>query len=102
MKTWKVSLIGSLVICTVILLAFSFRKVNSPTKKKIAFVPPKGCVFRTVMGEESSDSSFIYKTPQKVVSSVNRGLKWISQAQNKNGGWGAGSHSHQDIVNPHA
>src|SRR5687767_12619218 len=99
MKTWKVSLI-MLLICSVILLAFSFRR--APEKKKKAFVPPKGCVFRTLMGEESSDSSFVYKTPEKVVLSIDRGLDWIAGAQNKNGGWGAGSHSRQDITDPHA
>lgn len=102
MKTWKVSLVGVLLISTVILLAFSFRKSSTPKKQKVAFVPPKGCVFRTVMGEESSDSSFIYKTPEKVMSSLDRGLKWIASAQNKNGGWGAGSHSRQEVMDPHA
>jgi hypothetical protein len=103
MKTWKVSLILFLLISAVILFAFSFRRANdTPKKRKVAFVPPKGCVFRTVMGEESSDSSFIYKTPEKVLQSVDRGLDWIARAQNKNGGWGAGSHHRQDVYDPHA
>jgi hypothetical protein len=103
MKTWKVSLIGLfLIISAVILMAFSFRRMNTPAKKKTPFVPPKGCVFRTVMGEESSDSSFIYKTPEKVIRSLDRGLDFISHSQNKNGGWGAGSHSRQDVMDPHA
>jgi hypothetical protein len=54
------------------------------------------------MGEESSDSSFVYKTPQKVRQSIEQGLDWIAQAQNNNGGWGAGSHSRQDVMDPHA
>jgi hypothetical protein len=103
MKTWKVSLIMFLLISAVILLAFSFRRADdTPKKKKTGFVPPKGCVFRTVMGEESSDSSFIYKTPEKVLRAVDRGLDWIARAQNKNGGWGAGSHHRQDVYDPHA
>lgn len=103
MKNWKVSLVMFLVISSMILLAFSFRRGGvKNTKKKVAFVPPKGCVFRTVMGEESSDSSFIYKTPEKVVKSMDRGLDWIARAQNKNGGWGAGSHHHQSVYDPHA
>jgi len=103
MKTWKVSLIGLfLIISAVILMAFSFRRMNTPAKKKIPFVPPKGCVFRTVMGEESSDSSFIYKTPEKVIRALDRGLDFISHSQNKNGGWGAGSHNRQDVMDPHA
>ena len=102
MKTWKISLISMLVICAVILLAFSFRRIETPAKKKVPFVPPKGCVFRTLMGEEPSDSNFIYKTPEKVLRSLDRGLDFIAASQNKNGGWGAGSHNRQDVMDPHA
>ena len=66
-------------------------KIREPEKKTKAFVPPKGCVFRTVMGEESPHLSSLYKTPEKVQLSVDRGLAWIVSAQNQNGGWGAGS-----------
>lgn len=100
MKTWKVSL-AICMLSAVMLLAFSFRKFD-PSRKKTPFVPPKGCVFRTVMGEESSDSSFIYKTTEAVQKSLDKGLNWIAQAQNKNGGWGAGSHNRQDVMDPHA
>ena len=62
----------------------------------------KGCVFRTVFGEESSDSAFIYKTPAKVTASIDDALEYVSKAQLSNGGWGAGSHSRQDEYNPHA
>jgi len=54
------------------------------------------------MGEESSDSMFVFKTPVRVNASVDRALAWIVSAQNDNGGWGAGSHSRQDIIDPHA
>lgn len=99
MKTWKVSLV-IVMICAVLLLAFSNRKTKPVNKKP--FVPPKGCVFRTVMGEEPSDSGFIYKTPEKVQRAADRGLDWIARAQSKNGGWGAGSHDRQDVRDPHA
>ena len=62
----------------------------------------KGCVFKTVFGEESSDSNFIYKTPQRVKASVADAMDWMMQAQLNSGGWGAGSHSRQDITDPHA
>ncbi len=101
MKTWKVSLMGIIILSALILLAFTSHRGSSP-KKTVGFIPPKGCVFRTVMGEESSDSSFIYKTPERVVRAVDRGLDWIAKAQNDNGGWGAGSHSRQDVIDPHA
>lgn len=63
---------------------------------------PKGCVFRTVMGEENSSDYNQYKTPDKVQASLDRGLSWISRAQHQDGGWGAGSHARQDIRDPHA
>ncbi len=103
MKRWKIVVMALLAVSTVMLLSFTFRRADEKiSKKKTGFVPPKGCVFRTVMGEESSDSSFVYKTPEKVLTSMTRGLAWIVEAQNANGGWGAGSHSRQDIRDPHA
>jgi hypothetical protein len=102
MKTLRMSYLTVLVLTsTLILLAFSFRRAGI-LKKKAPFVPPKGCVFRTIMGEESSERFFVYKTPENVQRSVNRGLDWVVEAQNPNGGWGAGSHQHQNITDPHA
>lgn len=101
MKNIHVSLVA-IAIASITLLAFTFRRIEQPTKKYAPFVPPKGCVFRTMMGEESSENYAQYKTPEKVQVAVDRGLTWIARAQNQNGGWGAGSHSRQDIVDPHA
>ncbi|MCK6617586.1 MAG: hypothetical protein L6Q51_08065 [Cyclobacteriaceae bacterium] len=84
-----------------ILAAFTGKVETQPNRKTLREIP-KGCVFRTVMGEESSDSSFMYLTPDRVALSVTRGLSWIARAQNQNGGWGAGSHYRQDIMDPHA
>lgn len=103
MKAWKSVLAGLLASGTIVLLAFTFRVDEQKGKTKQTPRPiPKGCVFRTVMGEESSDSSFIFKTPYNVSISVERGLSWLARAQNQNGGWGAGSHHRQDIRDPHA
>jgi hypothetical protein len=82
-------------------LLFAFTSVKDE-KRVVQRTIPKGCVFRTVMGEESSDSSFMYKTPFNVLTSVERGLAWMAKAQNQNGGWGAGSHSRQDVIDPHS
>lgn len=84
-----------------ILAAFTSKVETQPNRKTLREIP-KGCVFRTVMGEESSDSSFMYLTPDRVAVSVTRGLSWIVRAQNQNGGWGAGSHHRQDVMDPHA
>lgn len=102
MKSWKFSLITMIAVCAILMFGFTFRRITDPKKKAAPFVPPKGCVFRTVMGEESSVSNSMYKTPEKVQLSVDRGLSWIAGAQNENGGWGAGSHVRQDITDPHA
>lgn len=91
-----------IAVGAVVSMAFTFRRMDEPKKKYAPFIPPKGCVYRTLMGEESSDSNFVFKTPEKVLVSVHRGLSWIAKAQNANGGWGAGSHSRQDITDPHA
>ncbi|HEY3430229.1 MAG TPA: prenyltransferase/squalene oxidase repeat-containing protein [Cyclobacteriaceae bacterium] len=96
MKTLKMYALAVLPVTAGLLLAFTSAHEGKHR------VVPKGCVFRTVMGEESSDSSFIYKTPLSVFTSLERGLDWIAKAQNQNGGWGAGSHSRQDIKDPHA
>ena len=102
MRTLKFSVLMIIAISTVLLLGFtSSRKGNLP-KKAAPFVPPKGCVYRTIMGEESSENYFTYKTPEKVQQSVDVGLAWLARAQNENGGWGAGTHARQDIIDPHA
>lgn len=101
MKTLKIPLLTVLAVIMILLIGFTFRRADHSKKKK-PFVPPKGCVFRTVMGEESSLGHFTYKTPENVQLAMNRGLTWIAGAQNNNGGWGSGSHSRQDVLDPHA
>ncbi|MEX2235181.1 MAG: hypothetical protein WD824_23665 [Cyclobacteriaceae bacterium] len=102
MKTWRLPGMMVLVMTSIILLlAFTFRRAD-PVKKRVPFAPPKGCVFRTIMGEEASVNHFIHKTPENVQRAVDHGLSWIIEAQQANGGWGAGSHHRQDITNPHA
>jgi hypothetical protein len=61
-----------------------------------------GCVFRTVMGEESSVDFAKYNTPEKVAASIDRGLAWVAKAQSNNGGWGAGTHANQHEMDPHS
>lgn len=73
--------------------------IDSP---KTEVAKEKGCVFRTVFGEEPCDSDFIYKTPQNVAKSQTDALKYLAGAQNSDGGWGAGSHARQNVMDPHA
>lgn len=70
---------------------------SEPVKEKA-----QGCVFRTVFEGEGIDSALYLKTPEKVELSLTSSLDWISKAQNKDGGWGAGWHSKQSEFDPHA
>lgn len=62
----------------------------------------KGCVFNSMMGIENTEDYAKHKTPEKVVKSIDEALAWMSMAQHKDGGWGAGSHSRQGVMDPHA
>lgn len=79
----------------------------TPAKPAEATQPaeqPKGCVFKTVFGEEESnvDSDFILKTPAKVSYAIDEALEWMAKAQLNNGGYGAGTHARQGVTDPHA
>lgn len=103
MKTWKFWVPGLLLIGTFALVAFtSIKEDKAENIRKSEWERPKGCVFRTLFGEESSESHFVYKTPENVITSIEKGLDWIARAQQDNGGWGAGSHQRQNIMDPHA
>ena len=99
MKT-KILAITAAACGIIALTAFNVKKTEEPKRQLRPY--PKGCVFRTVMGEESSENMAMYKTAEKVMTSVDRGLAWITKAQNEDGGWGAGTHARQDITDPHA
>ncbi len=62
----------------------------------------KGCVFNSMMGIEDTEDYKKHKTPEKVVKSIDEALAWMSMAQHNSGGWGAGSHSKQNVMDPHA
>lgn len=100
MKTrqYLILIAGAVGIFSLVASTFSVKPSRTPYTSNI----PKGCVFRTVMGEEKSDSFFIYKTSDRVTASMDRGLAWVARAQQDNGGWGAGSHARQDLQDPHA
>jgi hypothetical protein len=104
MKSLKIWFPGLILAGTFVLTAFSLnQKDDAPAiAKKMHYQRPKGCVYRTLFGEESSEAQFIYKTPEKVQVAVDRGQEWVARAQQDNGGWGAGSHYHQQNMDPHA
>lgn len=103
MKKQKLVVIGLLATgLTLVVLSGAFRVIKPREPRQALRSIPKGCVFRTVMGEERSDSSFRYKTPEQVERALTHGLDWLLEAQHANGGWGAGTHARQDVVDPHS
>jgi hypothetical protein len=96
---WKI-VAAVIAIGGVAALSAFTRRAEEPRRALRPY--PKGCVFRTVMGEESSENMAVYKSDEHLASSLERGLTWIAGAQNGDGGWGAGNHSRQDIRDPHA
>ena len=63
------------------------------------------CIMKTIFGLDTSQEGrwiSTFKTPEKVDASVKKGLDWINKAQGNDGGWGAGTHARQDIMDPHA
>ena len=85
--------------------AFWFSVDNSKSdyaETKRTLVPEEGCVFMTVMGEQSSTDFDVFKTEANMIGSVKDGLAWLKDAQLPNGGYGAGSHSAQHVRDPHA
>ena len=60
------------------------------------------CVFMSLMGEQSIESSSTAKTNLKFIETISKGELWLIEAQNSDGGWGAGSRNNQSERNPHA
>lgn len=77
---------------------------EKPKAKDLASVSEEDqpCVFMTVMGEQPSEGFAKVKRSAKIDEKIAQGELWLIQAQNKDGGWGSGSHARQNEMNPHA
>lgn len=60
------------------------------------------CVFMTAFEGKGLNQGDERNLPARVVNATNIGMDWLMDAQNKDGGWGAGSHQRQEIRDPHA
>jgi hypothetical protein len=96
------------VVCcgTFVLLSFSSRSAH---RGHIYCPVPSdrtedhtGCVFRTIYEGEGLDTGFVLRTPDMVFRSEERALDWLVRAQGADGGFGAGTHARQDVIDPHA
>ena len=63
---------------------------------------PKGCVFKTVYEGEGLTSNMELKTPAEVMNSQQRAYDWMKGAQHNDGGFAAGNHASQNVMDPHA
>ena len=88
----------------IIAMTLTTRPDNETAKATIAcglHKPNNACVMKTIFGFEKLDTNS-FAVPAAVKASLKRGLDWIDKAQNDEGGWGAGTHSRQDLMDPHA
>lgn len=103
MKTKILAGVLLAVAGTLTLVAFSVNQDKSFKKRTTYKSMPQGCVYRTLMGEEeSAGGSIEYFTPENVERAIRGGLSWVIKAQHPSGGWGSGSNSRQDVMDPHA
>jgi hypothetical protein len=107
--TRAILLVATLIGFTLISYAFYFLHTKpSPTvvNEHIRCTPERHvCVMKTLFGlEDNSDllkSITDVELPAEVNASVATSLTWMANAQLPDGGWGAGSHTRQDIRDPH-
>jgi hypothetical protein len=90
-----------LLAVAIALLAFRGRHHQQMTPVQ-HHAPAKGCVFKTIYEGEGLDSTFVLETPAAVLRAEDRGYAWLVTAQNADGGFAAGSHARQQVMDPHA
>lgn len=85
-----------------ILLAFCIIPISLASMYYIHKVKKnRHCVYKTLMNEDPVRTDPINIDRVAVDQSVTDGLLWLKQAQQKDGGWGCGSHGNQRNMNPH-
>ncbi len=97
-------LAGAAVVTGSLLYYFKQTTSNTLQLKAPEETKHNACVMRTIFGEKQSNVNLKAYMDNfrkgKIDSSINTGKEWLLQAQAPNGGWGAGSHSRQDITDP--
>src|SRR5262245_61425841 len=94
---------GIIIFSLAALFLPSFSKKETIAEHPInCSTPQKACVFKTLLGLETFDTAAVIHNREVVESSLKKGMVWMAAAQLDNGGWGAGTHNHQDVRDPHA
>ena len=94
---------GGIIIFSLAGLFAAFPKRDvTPHHPVTCSAPQQACVFKTLLGLEPFDTAAIVHNREAVETSLKKGLVWMADAQLPNGGWGAGTHSQQDVHDPHA
>ncbi|HEU4497432.1 MAG TPA: prenyltransferase/squalene oxidase repeat-containing protein [Flavobacterium sp.] len=108
----KAKIIGASILvfgCFVTVKIINAKSLAGKTKEFAMLAPEERkedeeqpCVFMTVMGEQPSEGFAEVKRDTKIDEKIAQGESWLIKAQNKDGGWGSGSHAMQDVRDPHA
>lgn len=77
-------------------------ETTTPLRSETSITEEKPCVFMSLMGDQPVTNYAIYKNDSKMKNTIKDGEDWLLKAQNRDGGWGAGSHNNQGEMNPHA
>lgn len=101
MKTPSAFSLALLGLCAIPAALLSFRGAPATCCLEHQKETAKGCVFKTVYEGEGLDSAFVLKAPAEVLASENRAYDWMVAAQNSDGGFAAGQHARQDMMDPH-
>lgn len=112
---WSILILG-FGLCSFLFLSSGAFNPSKPSIHRIAadtLEKDPGCIFNTVMGIDNVDSivatrieenklskDFYLEIPEKALTSINKGLNFLIQAQHPDGGWGAGTR--QRVIDPHA
>jgi len=103
-KTKILTLGISIIFLLILIIMASFKPAEKrmDSHNHLTNCGVSGCTFKTLFGEEPTDGFHQFKSREAVEKAVNEGVAYLITAQQKNGGWGAGSHSFQQIRDAHA
>ncbi len=91
------SLVTACAVVALTVLGLWATAKEPPTGGEVA----SATVEKTAQESNPSESTAPPINPAKIAPFVNKGVAWLIAAQHPDGGWGGGSHAHQDVRDPH-